>query len=69
MDLSKDHSNDYPHLIGKRIRIVTMKGETGYDGREGVVEHCDSAGQLHGTWGWLAVQPERDVIELVEESK
>jgi hypothetical protein len=69
MDLSKDHSNDYPHLIGKRIRIIHMEGEVGYDGREGVVEYADSMGQLHGTWGGLAVQPENDEFEIVEESK
>jgi len=31
-----------------------------YDGRVGVVEHIDSMGQLHGTWGGLALIPEED---------
>ena len=44
-------------LIGKTIRIVSMRGESRYDGRTGVVEYIDGIGQLHGTWGGLAVQP------------
>lgn len=48
-------------LKGKKIKIVHLQGENGrYDGREGVVEHIDSLGQLHGTWGGLAVIPEVD---------
>lgn len=65
MDLSIDHSEDYAHLIGKRIRIEHMDGEVGYDGKEGVVNYCDSMGQLHGTWGGLAVQPENDSFTVL----
>ena len=65
MDWSRDHSNDYTHLIGKRIRIDSMEGEVGYDGKEGVVNYCDSMGQLHGTWGHLAIMPEVDKFEIV----
>lgn len=47
--------------IGDRIRIIHLEGEDDrYDGREGVVEMIDSLGQLHGTWGGLAVIPEAD---------
>lgn len=47
--------------IGDRIRIIHLEGEDErYDGREGVVEMIDSLGQLHGTWGGLAVIPEAD---------
>ena len=53
--------------VGDRIRIVEMAGEPHYDGREGVVEYVDDMGQLHGTWGWLAVQPERDTVEVLDE--
>ena len=66
MDLSRDHSEDYAHLIGKRIRIVFMDGESHYNGKEGVVNYCDSMGQLHGTWGGLAVQPKNDKFEVLE---
>lgn len=51
---------------GDRIRIVEMVDEPHYDGREGVVEYVDSLGQLHGTWGGLAVQPDRDTVEVLD---
>lgn len=54
-------------LIGKTIRIVSMRGESRYDGRTGVVEYIDGIGQLHGTWGGLAVQPENDEFEVISE--
>ena len=28
-----------------------------YNGRSGAVEHIDAIGQIHGTWGGLAVIP------------
>lgn len=56
--------------VGDRIRIVRMhynpslKGDKesclAYRGKEGVVELIDGIGQLHGTWGSLAVIPEED---------
>lgn len=54
--------------IGMIIRILQMVGEPQYTGREGVIEHIDSMGQLHGTWGGLAIQPERDTIQIAEET-
>ena len=56
-------------LVGKRIKIINMKGEWNYDGREGVVQHVDSLGQLHGTWGGLAVIPGEDSFKVLEEKK
>jgi len=47
-------------LEGKRIKINYMDGEPNYTGREGVVQHVDDIGQLHGTWGGLAVNPDTD---------
>lgn len=47
-------------MIGKTIEIVYMEGEPQYTGRCGVVEHIDSLGQLHGTWGGCAIIPETD---------
>ena len=55
--------------VGDTIRIIEMKGEPNYTGREGVVKHIDSAGQLHGTWGGLAVIPKVDKFEIKEVSK
>lgn len=37
-----------------------------YNGRSSVVEHKESIGQLHGTWGGLAVNPGADEIEVKE---
>lgn len=53
------------YKTGQRIKIVEMYGEPRYNGKEGVIEHIDSIGQLHGTWGGLAVIPETDKIELL----
>lgn len=55
--------------IGDRIRIHRMDGEPRYTGKEGTVEHIDSRGQLHGTWGGLAVQPENDDFEIIGSGK
>jgi len=52
--------------IGDRIRIIEMKGEDHYNGREGIIEYIDGLNQLHGTWGGLAVIPEQDIIELMK---
>jgi len=51
--------------IGDRIRIIDMKGEDYYNGREGVIEYIDGLDQLHGTWGDLAIIPEEDLIEVI----
>ena len=52
--------------IGNKIRIVHLSGEDRrYDGREGIVEYIDSIGQLHGTWGGLAVIPEYDEYKVL----
>ena len=52
---------------GMRIRIVRMEGEPQYDGKVGIVEFVDGIGQLHGTWGGLAVQPERDTLQVLQD--
>lgn len=52
--------------VGDRIRIVRMEGEPQYAGKEGTITHVDDMGQLHGTWGGCAVQPERDSVEVVQ---
>ena len=58
--------------IGNTIRIIRMSDDGGkdlqarmYNGRSGVVEHIDSIGQLHGTWGGLAIIPETDEFEVI----
>ena len=54
--------------VGDTIKIIHMKDEPGYDGTMGVVDLIDDAGQLHGTWGGLAVIPELDEFEVIENS-
>lgn len=52
--------------VGDKIRIIHLAGEDNrYDGKEGVITHIDSIGQLHGTWGGLAVIPTEDEFEIV----
>lgn len=51
--------------IGDTIKIIYMKGEPQYCGRIGVIEHIDSMGQLHGTWGGCAVIPYEDEFEVI----
>ena len=51
--------------VGDTIRIIEMNGEPQYTGKVGVVEHIDSMGQIHGTWGGCAIIPELDKFEKV----
>lgn len=53
--------------IGDKIKIINMEDEPNYIGKEGVIERIDDIGQLHGTWGGLAIIPEIDEIELVTD--
>ena len=54
------------YKVGQRIRIIHMDGEDiRYDGKEGVIEHIDGIGQLHGTWGGLAIIPEPDEFTVI----
>lgn len=49
--------------VGDKIRILKMNDPyagSNYTGKEGYVTHIDDAGQLHGTWGGLAIIPEID---------
>jgi hypothetical protein len=58
---------EFEHYIGKKIRIIDMEGEPQYSGKTGVVKSVDDIGQLHGSWGGCAVQPENDDFEIVNE--
>lgn len=54
--------------VGDKIRIIKMCDDLSgieYEGREGVIEFIDSMGQLHGTWGGLAIIPEVDVVQVL----
>lgn len=54
--------------VGDTIYIKSMKGEPQYDGKSGIVESIDDIGQLHGTWGGLAVNLDEDnvVVNYIE---
>lgn len=56
-------------IEGKRkVHIIEMVGEPQYNGREGYATYIDNMGQVHGTWGGLALQPNRDRFEVTIES-
>ena len=40
-----------------------------YIGREGVVQFIDSIGQLHGTWGGLAIIPGTDKFKVINNNE
>ena len=54
--------------VGDKIKIIYMKGEPNYAGKEGVIKTIDDFGQLHGTWGGLAVLPDMDEFEVIERA-
>lgn len=54
---------------GVKIRIIHLMGEdNNYDGREGVIDYVDVIGQLHGSWGDLAIIPETDDFEIIQQN-
>lgn len=55
------------YKVGQKIKIRKMLDEPSYTGRTGVITYIDDAGQLHGTWGGLAVIPALDKIEVIED--
>ena len=55
------------YKIGMKIKIIEMKDEPNYTNKIGIIKHIDDLGQLHGTWGSLAIIPEVDKIEIIKE--
>ena len=55
--------------VGYRILIVYMDGEPEYTGKIGVITHIDDIGQLHGTWGSLAINLDVDKIEILDKGE
>ena len=51
--------------VGDTIHIIEMQGEPQYSGRTGVIRSIDDMGQLHGSWGGLAVIPGEDRFEII----
>ena len=56
-----------PNYVGRKIRIIKMIGEPQYAGKVGICEYIDSCKQLHGTWGGLAIQPDKDIFEILDK--
>lgn len=61
--------------VGDKVRIIKMKGEPSYNGKEGVIEKisppyrpCGILEQWYGTWGGLAIQPDNDEVEIISGS-
>ena len=62
--------------VGDKLRIVNMKYNPSIKGdkeaceahkvKEGRVTMIDSIGQMHGTWGGLAVIPDEDEFVKVQ---
>ena len=51
---------------GDKVYINWMEGEPQYAGREGVVRSIDDIGQIHGSWGGLALTSSDDFI-IIED--
>lgn len=54
--------------LGKTIIIVSMNGEPHYSGKMGIVKSVDDLGQLHGTWGGLALIPQEDKFVIMGDN-
>ena len=52
--------------VGMIIFIIHIPNEDeDYFGKVGVIEHIDDLGQLHGSWGGLALIPNVDEFVVV----
>lgn len=56
----------YAKYMDKEIRIDRVSGAPNYTGKRGRVLRVDDKGQLHGTWGSLALIPEDDKFHIIE---
>lgn len=59
--------NGITFKIEDTIIIEDMKGEPSYKNRTGRITHIDDIGQLHGTWGGLAIAPEVDKFRKINK--
>ena len=59
--------------VGQIIHIVAVHNpgsaygedfDSGYNGKEGTIEHIDDIGQLFGTWGGIGIDPKVDEVVL-----
>lgn len=59
---------DYSKYVGYNIHIIHLNGETNYDNIHGKISYIDDAGQIHGTWSSIAVIPDIDQFEIIDDS-
>ena len=64
----QDLSGYKPAKEGDTIKILSMCSDSSYDDRTGIVKMIDDLGQLHGTWGESAVNPEIDNYFVLRRS-
>ena len=54
--------------VGMKVYIIHIVDDIqDYYGRVGVITHIDDIGQLHGTWGGLALIPSIDDFIILED--
>ena len=64
--MTKIREKNEKTYMGKKVRINHLQGENGrYDGKEGVVTSVDDMGDLHGTWGGLAIIVDSDNFSVI----
>ena len=66
-----NNNRNYGVKVGDTIEITRLDDpyDHSYVGWTGVVEHIDSMGQLHGTWGGLAVIPGEDGFTILKRAE
>ena len=66
-----NNNRNYGVKVGDTIKITRLDDpyDHTYVGRTGVVEHIDSMGQLHGTWGGLTVIPGEDGFTILKRAE
>ena len=54
--------------VGMKLLIIHIVDDVvDYSGVVGTITHIDDIGQLHGTWGGLALIPELDDFIVLED--
>lgn len=64
----QDLSGYKPAKEGDTVKILTMYSDSSFNGKIGVVNLVDDLGQLYGTWGPAAINPEIDDYFVIARS-
>jgi hypothetical protein len=65
--MAKNKKEIESKYLGKQVKIIHLEGEDGrYDGKTGTVSYVDDMGDLHGTWGGLAIIVDCDKFEVLD---